>query len=148
MEALHIEELAQLSAAALVVLALIVVYFINKSKDMAMAAVLKTSVDTMTSTMKLSVDTLKESQSGQRLFYQAKVDELYKELADERQERTGETELLKKRITDLECEVKEKDERIASLENENAKLKAEVERLKGAMNGKADKAKKEKHNGK
>lgn len=147
MNVIDFTQLMQLSAAGLVVAALLVVYLINKSKDAAMAAVLQVSVNTMTDTYKIGVASLKESQEGQRLFYQAKVDDLFKELMGERQERKEEETKLHKRISDLECEVEEKDqriktqeERIETLEDENTKLKAEVDRLKGALNNKADKA--------
>lgn len=143
---INFTELMQLSAAGLVVAALLVVYLINKSKDMAMASVLQVSVNTMTDTYKIGIASLRESQEGQRLFYQAKVDDLFKELVSERQERREEVEKLQKRISDLECEVADKDkiidkqgERIETLEDENTKLKTEVERLKGAMAGKQDK---------
>lgn len=151
MNVIDFTQLMQLSAAGLVVAALLVVYLINRSKDAAMAAVLQVSVNTMTDTYKIGVASLKESQEGQRLFYQAKVDDLFEELMSERQERKAETDKLQKRIADLECEVNEKDKRIETLEdvveNKDVRieaLEAEVKRLNGLMSSKQDKQKKAK----
>jgi peptidoglycan hydrolase CwlO-like protein len=137
---INIDTLLQLGTGALLVVALVIVYYSNKSKDTAMATVLQTSIGTVSSIMQSSIATLEKAQEGQRLFYQAKVDDLFKELISERQERKQEVSALQKRITDLECEVKEKDERIANQEDKITELEAEVLRLRGLLNGKQDKA--------
>lgn len=149
MEVINWELVSQLTAGALVIIALFIVRDMTKVQNAALAAASKTSVDAVTATFNTSIQTLKEAQDGQRLFYQAKVDDLFKELTSERQERRTEVEKLQKRISDLECEVEEKDKRIETLEgeigNKDGRIKAlegEVERLKGQLNGKADKPKK------
>lgn len=156
MDIINWELISQLTAGALVVVALIIVSNIIKAQNIAMAAVSDSSNKAVTATFSSAIQTLKEAQEGQRLFYQTKVDDLFRELVTERKERKDEVERLQKRISDLECEVEEKDKRIETLEDvveakdkrietleeESTKLKSEVERLKGQLNGKADKPRK------
>jgi len=143
---INFTELMQLGAGALVVAALLVLAAILRGKDAASAGVMRLSMEVVTATFNTGIATLKDAQEGQRLFYQAKVDDLFKELVAERQERKEEVVKLQKRISDLECEVQEKDKRIETLEEEVENkdkrvkaLEAEVARLNGRMNGKQDK---------
>lgn len=151
-DAFNFEAFAQLSAAALVVVALIVMYLSNKAQNAAISAMSDASVKAVASSFKTTLDILTRANDDQRSLHQKEIAELRAEMASERKERDEEiaTEkkerheevaALTKRVGDLESEVQKRDKRIKTLEDENAQLKSEIERLKGELNGKQDKEK-------
>lgn len=152
MDLLNIEAVANLTAAALVVVALYIMHLNNKAQNSAISAMSDATVKAIAGAFTSSLNTIQQSMSDQRLIHKQEIGELREEMArdrkehdeeidKERKERHEEVAALRKRVGDLECEVEEKDKRIKSLETENTQLKAEIERLKGQLNGKQDKDK-------
>lgn len=157
MDLLNFESIANLTAAALVVVALYIMHLNNKAQNLAISAMSDATVKAISTAFTASLDTIQKSNDDQRALHKMEMSEHKKEMSEirsdmerdrkehdaeiaaERKERHEEVTGLKKRVGDLECEVDEKDKRIKSLETENAQLKAEIERLKGELNGKQDK---------
>jgi peptidoglycan hydrolase CwlO-like protein len=124
-----LDQLAQLTAGALVVAALGVIYLILKVGVEAFTRLSQTNTSANTQAIHASsaafteaVRTLKDAQEGQRLFYAAKLDDLREELSQ-----------LRERVRDLEAENDRKDARITELERENGELRREVSRLQARI---------------
>lgn len=144
MDLLNIEAIANLTAAALVVVALYIMHLNNKAQNSAISAMSDATVKAIAGAFTSSLNTIQQSMSDQRIIHKQEIGELREEMARDRKEYDKEVSALKKRIDDLECEVEEKDKRIKSLETENTQLKAEIERMKGRLNDKQDKDDKQK----
>lgn len=141
---LQLDQLTQLTAGALVVAALGVIYLILKVGVEGFARLSQANTAANTQAFQASslafteaVRTLKDAQEGQRLFYAAKLDDL-----------RGELTQLRERVRELEAENDRKDERIAQLarmldpkirdaiaglNRENGELRREVERLQARI---------------
>jgi peptidoglycan hydrolase CwlO-like protein len=123
------DQLAQLTAGALIVAALGMIYFILKVSVEAFTRLSQANTSANTQAFHASsaafteaVRTLKDAQEGQRMFYAAKLDDL-----------RGEISQLRERVRDLEAENDRKDARITELERENGELRREVKRLQTRM---------------
>ena len=120
---LQFDQLAQLSAGALVVAALAIIYLIVRAGSEGFERMSKRYAEGLEGAASKQADafgevvkTLKESLEGQRAFYETKVNDLRR---------------------DFDTEMNEARDRIAELERENSELKrknteleGEVERLK------------------
>ena len=123
------DQLAQLTAGALVVAALMVIYLIMKVGVEAFTRISQANTEANSQANHASsaafteaIRTLKDGQEGQRLFYLAKVDDLRTEMGQ-----------LRDRVRELEAENDRKDQRISELERENGELRLEVRRLQARV---------------
>ena len=122
---MQLDQIAQLTAAALMVVALGIMFLIFRTGIQGFSGATQANAGAFNE----AIRTLKEAQEGQRLFYSAKIEDM-----------RGEVQRLSDRVRELEQESDRKDKRISDLERENGELREEIERLRARINATAARA--------